>query len=208
MVIDRNSRNGALPVDRVTLGDNHELSMQIASAFNKAGVITLMGRYPLRYASAVIRSMAFFLGWPSAMRVDDENTNFARAALGLWPTSDSLSSSLGWDVTNKEFTPATYSGGAWLGSTLRRALPVYEWLLRLGSLSAIGLLCLGVIRRLPKILAVSSIPLSFLFLHSLTALPANRYAFPVYPLLLANLVLILSLFAPRKQTVLQTEVDN
>jgi hypothetical protein len=207
-VIDRNSRNGALPVDGVALGDSHELSMRIASAFNKAGVISLIGRYPLRYTSAVIRSMAFFLGWPSEIRVDDENTNFARAALGLWPPSVSLSSSLGWDVTNKKLTPGTYSGDAWLGSTLSKVLPVYEWLLRLGSLAAIGLLCLGVIRRLPTILAVSSIPLSFLFLHSLTALPANRYAFPVYPLLLANLVLILSLFARRKRAVLQTEVGN
>jgi hypothetical protein len=207
-VIDRNSRNGVLPVDGVALGDSHELSVRIASAFNKAGVIRLIGRYPLRYTSAVIRSMAFFLGWPSAIRVDDENTNFARAALGLWPPSDSLSSSLGWDVANKKLTPGTYSGGAWLGSTLTRVLPVYEWLLRSGSLAAIGLLCLGVIRRLPKILAVSSIPLSFLFLHALTALPADRYAFPVYPLLLANLVLIVSLFAPRKRAVLRTEGDN
>jgi hypothetical protein len=198
-VIDRNSRNSALPVDGVPLGDSHELSTRIATAFNNAGVIRLIGRYPLRYTSAVIRSMAFFLGWPSSIRVDDENTNFARAALDLWPPSDSLSSSLGWDLTNKKLIPGTYSGGAWLGSTLKRVFPIYEWLLRLGSLAAIGLLCLGVIRKLPIVLAVSAIPLAFLFLHALTVLPADRYAFPTYPLLLANLVLCFSVFISRNK---------
>ena len=139
-VIDRNSRNGALPVDGVALGDSHELSMRIASAFNKAGVIRLIGRYPLRYTSAVIRSMAFFLGWPSPIRVDDENANFARAALGLWPPSDSLSSSLGWDMTNKKLIPGIYSGGAWLGSTLSGLSRCMNGCCGLGSLAAIGLL--------------------------------------------------------------------
>lgn len=197
-VIDRNSRNGSLPVDGVALGDSYQLSLRIVSAFHEVGVVRLIERYPLRYASAVIRSMAFYLGWPSPIRVDDESTNFARAALGLWPPSDGLSSALGWDLTFKKLVPGTYSGGAWLGSTLNKTLPAYEWLVRMGSLAAIGLFCLGVIRKNPMLLAVSSIPLSFLFLHALTALPAARYAFPAYPLLLANLVLCFSAFRSRK----------
>jgi 4-amino-4-deoxy-L-arabinose transferase-like glycosyltransferase len=196
-VIDRNSRNGSLPVDGVALGDSYELSRRIVSAFHEAGVIRLIERYPLRYTSAVIRSMAFYLGWPSPIRIDDESTNFARAVLGLWPSSDGLSSALGWDLTFKKLIPGTYSGGAWLGSTLNRALPAYEWLVRMGSLAAIGLFCLGVIRKKSMLLAVSSIPLSFLFLHALTALPAARYAFPAYPLLLANLVLCFNAFRSR-----------
>lgn len=196
-VIDRNSRNGSLPVDGVALGDSYELSRRIVSAFHQAGVIRLIERYPLRYVSAVIRSMAFYLGWPSPIRVDDESTNFTRATLGLWPPSHGLSSALGWDLSFKNLIPGTYSGGAWLGSTLNRTVPAYEWLVRMGSLAAIGLFCLGVIRKNPMLIAVSSIPLSFLFLHALTALPAARYAFPAYPLLLANLVLCFSAFRSR-----------
>ena len=198
-VVDRNSRNGALPVDGVALGDSYELSIRIASVFHKAGVTRLIERYPLRYVSAVARSIAFFLGWPSPIRVDDESTNFARAALTLWPPNDDLSSALGWNLAYKNLIPGRYSGGAWLGSTLSRSFSVYEWLVRLGSLAAIGLLCLGAIRKMPMLLVVSSIPLSFLFLHALTVLPAARYAFPAYPLLFANLVLCFSFFTSRKQ---------
>ena len=75
------------------------------------------------------------------------------------------------------------------------------WMARVASLATIALSCIGIIRKIPLLLAISSIPLLFLFLHAVTVLTEVRYAFLAYHLLFGNSVVLVSLFTSRKYPI-------
>ncbi len=77
-----------------------------------------------------------------------------------------------------------------LARGLHFVAPVFDVLVFLGVIASLLLLPLGVYRRDPAILAFTLLPLAFLALHALVLSSQDRMAVPVWPVMLANLVLL------------------
>ncbi len=191
-VIKEDSRNGRLPLDGLSIVGRMSLLERMGDVFRRVGLIRLIRKYPLRYSEGVAKSMLFFLGVPHH-GPDDENWNFSRAIFGQWPSSEELDGALGWDRSLVQFRPVSYSGGGSLGRLLNSLLPWYSFIVLVSSIVSIGWLFLSIKRVNAVAFAITVIPLAFLLLHSFTLMAAARYGFPVYPLMMANLVTALSL---------------
>ncbi len=196
--IREETKHGRLPIDGLSIaGSNDILLHKMFVLYSKAGCLRLIARYPLRYATGAIKSMIYFLGVPDHNRVDDENWFFSRYVFTLWPASDSLDKSLFWDPKLVQFTPPPYGGGALLGKIFLKLMHLYTWLVLAGSLLSIGWLAIAIRRADPVAFTLTAIPLAFLLLHALTLMAADRYGFPVYPMMLANLVIVIAAASER-----------
>lgn len=188
--IQQDSVHGRLPLDGVTIGGHQALMEKYIRTLSTVGAGRLIRKYPLRYFVRAVKSMIFFLGVPDH-RVDDENWNFSHAVFTLWPPTQSMDRALGWDGKFAQFAPRSYRGGAWTGRLFDGLLPVYTWVVLASSLISLGWMVVSIKQANPIGLTLTLIPFAFLFLHALTLQAADRYAFPVYPLILANLVVVL-----------------
>ena len=190
--IQHDSVRGKLPLDGVTIGNHAKLMDDYIRAVSAAGVARMIRRYPVRYAVRVFKSFIFFLGVPDH-RVDDENWNFSRAVFDLWPGDENFEQTLGWVPSLTQFAPQHYGGGALVGKFFGGLMPVYTWLVLFCSIVSLGWMLVSLFQADSVGLALTAIPFALLFLHALTLQAADRYAFPVYPLMLANLVVIIRL---------------
>jgi hypothetical protein len=191
-VVERESANGGLPMAGLSAYDNMELMSQVAGVATQIGVVRLIREHPYGYLCGVARSMIFFLGVPG-YEGDDENGRFSHFVFVLWPAGVSLDAVPGWDRNLASLAPPPHTGNGLVGGLFDLLLPIYVWLVL--AASAVTLICLAisVVRADPVMMAVTGLPVVFLFLHSLTLFNMDRYAFPVYPILLANLVVATSL---------------
>lgn len=189
--VRQNSRDGRLSLDGIATGDAEKLSHDMADVIQRAGPMRVIRKYPLRYTEGVFRSMIFFLGVPGDRRVDDENGNFSHYVFTLWPPGATLDAVLGWERSLVQFTPPPYKPGL-DGQILTALSSPYKWLVLIAAMVSIGWLVFGVIRPSPFVIALAAIPLALIFLHALTLFAEGRYALPVYPLFLVNLILVIS----------------
>ena len=190
--IEHDLVNGRLPLDGVTIGGHTELLNKIRPLFVHAGVWHLIQKYPVRYLEGIAKSMIFFLGVPDH-RVDDENWNFSHAVFILWPQSDSLDQTIGWDPKFVQFTPQPYKGGGFVGKMFDRLLHVYTWIVLASCMASFIWMIVSLKQADAVGLTLTAIPFALLLLHALTLQAADRYALPVYPLMLANVVIIIRL---------------
>jgi len=208
--IEHDSVNGRLPLDGVTIGGYTELLNKMRSLFANAGVWGLIGRHPLRYVEGVAKSMVFFLGVPDH-RVDDENWNFSHAVFTLWPATDTLDRMIGWDPKFVQFAPNPYGGGALVGRLFAHLLHGYTWLVLAASIASFIWMMVSLKEAEPIGLTLTAIPFTLLLVHALTLQAADRYALPVYPVMLANFVVIVQLmllgFVRKRSIVAHREAD-
>jgi hypothetical protein len=190
--IEHDLVNGRLPLDGVTIGGHSELLNKIRPLFVRAGVWHLIQKHPLRYVEGVAKSMIFFLGVPDH-RVDDENWNFSGTVFAFWPRSDTMDQTIGWDPKLVQFTARPYNGGAFVGKMFDRLLPVYTWIVLASSMASFIWMMVSLKHADAVGLTLTAIPFALLLLHALTLQAADRYALPIYPLMLANLVIIIRL---------------
>ena len=186
--IEHDLRNGHLPLDGVTIGYHDALINRVIQALHAAGIRKQIVRYPVRYLVRIVKCTIFFMGVPDH-RVDDENWWFAYYVFGLSPPGEALDKALGWDTKLIQFAPPP-SGGAHLGTFVKALMPLYVWIVLASSIVSVGWLAFSIKMLDPVGLTLTSIPFALMVLHSLPLMAADRYAFPVYPLILANLVLI------------------
>lgn len=187
--IQEDSVNGHLPLDGVTIGHHQALLHRVMDLLVNAGVGNVARKYPGRYASRVAKAFLFFLGLPDH-RIDDENWNFSHAVFRMWPPMDRLDRQLGWDARWLEFNPQVYTGGAAVGRSLDDLLPLYTWAVLMASCISFAWFVVSVVRVNAIGITLTAIPFAFLFLHALTLQADDRYAFPVYPIMLANVVML------------------
>ncbi len=190
--IEHDSINGRLPLDGVTIGFHEALINRILPLLTREGIARLILRHPFRYLEGVAKSMIFFLGVPDH-RVDDENWNFSHSVFVLWPSAESLDRMLGWDAKFLQFAPRPYGGGAFVGRILDDLLPVYTWVVLGASMASFVWMIVSIKLADPIGFTLTAIPFALLFVHALTLMAADRYAFPVYPLMLANLIMTIRL---------------
>ncbi len=190
--IEHDSINGRLPLDGVTIGSHEALINRMIPLFTREGVGRLIRRHPLRYLEGVAKSMIFFLGVPDH-RVDDENWNFSHSVFTLWPSAESLDRMLGWDTKFVQFAPRPYGGGAMVGRILDGLMPVYTWVVLAASMASLVWMVVSIKFADPIGFALTAIPFALLFVHALTLMASDRYALPVYPLMLANLMMMIRL---------------
>jgi 4-amino-4-deoxy-L-arabinose transferase-like glycosyltransferase len=190
--IEHDVVNGRLPLDGVTIGGHTELLNKIRPLFARAGVWRLIRRHPFRYVEGVAKSMIFFLGVPDH-RVDDENWNFSHAVFTVWPATDTLDRSVGWDPKFVQFAPKAYVGGAFVGKAFDALMPVYTWLVLASTIVSFIWMVVSLKQGETIGLALTAIPFALLLVHALTLQAADRYALPVYPLMLANFVVLIRL---------------
>ncbi len=171
----------------------HEFLKQLHQAYLRAGIGRLVLQYPGRYIAGVLRSFIYFLGVPHH-RGDDENWNFSRFVFLAWPQTATFENVPNWiPEYNAQFQPQHYGGGAALGTLLLQLLSLYVPLVLVCSVVSLCWLVVAIRQGNGVVFALTAIPLALIALHALTMMSAGRYAFPIYPLMLANTVTLLGL---------------
>jgi hypothetical protein len=150
--------------------------------------VKLICTHPVRYIAAVSRAFVYFLGIQHH-RVDDENWSFGYFVFRTWPVGQDFEHLPGWIAQyNQQFAPQHYSGDAALSSFFRFLFNPYAAVVLLGSVVSLWWMLISLKQGDGIPFCLTGIPLSFLLLHALTMMSAARYAFPVYPIVLGNLV--------------------
>ena len=205
--IARDLVNGRLPPGGVGGGGRYELRQKFYKIFEHLPFAALIRRYPARYISGAARAILFYLAVPHHGG-DYENAAFSHYVFWLWPSTDSLEHSLGWEVKEPELAPLPFGGGALIGRWLDKINPAYIWLVFASSI--LSLLWFGVSLKQGDAvgLTLTGLPLAFLLMHALTLETIDRYGFPAYPMLLANAVIVFAKLLLRKKSVGPSVVDE
>ena len=93
----------------------------------------------------------------------------------------------------KQFEPKPYGGGSFFGRLFGALGPLYIGFVLVSSLVSAWWFLASVKGGNTTGLVMAGLPLAFLFLHALTMMGASRYAFPVYPQMIANSITLASL---------------
>jgi hypothetical protein len=194
-IIKEDTGGKALPLDGLSIVGEGRLAYlkRLSKLYIGTGLLKLIRKHPVRYIGGVCRSFVYLLGVPHH-RGDDENWSFSYWVFEVWPAGLDFEHTLGWiPEYSKQFAAQQYTGGAALGRALRGLSVAYIPLLLAGSITTLWWFAVSVQQCDAVPFAISSVPLSFVLLHSLTLMAASRYAFPVYPILLANFIALTAL---------------
>jgi|GEM_PF-1198521 len=167
---------------------------------NESGSVffRLILKSPRRYLGGITRSMLLFAGYPG---MESENNSLRDQVIQNPPGAKFNDG----PPESKPLISAALvqkSGPSFVASFLCTLAPVYNLILFFGSIVTFVALAAGVWRLDYKILAFSALPLAFMVIHALLMLSVDRFVFPVYPLLLANLILLPDLvFVSHARTV-------
>jgi hypothetical protein len=150
---------------------------------------------PQRYLKRVIATVLYFTGFPG---LESENRAFADMVLSddtgskLWPGPESIRQDIERDFSRP-------GGKTFSLPILLRWLNLFFSVLTItGWVATVFIFIVGLLKRDTKLLAFSTIPLAFSFMHALTLMANDRVIMPVHPFVLVNLVLALTiLFRPR-----------
>jgi len=146
-------------------------------------------RYPSRYFQALGRTLVVFAGAKAQY-----NENRSSTSRILSPENISVNRSqengppdttppIRADLTQST-KPSAISGFLW------NLAPAYYGLVQLGSLiSLLGLIC-GLILRERSIIIITVVPLVYLFFAAVLLVSIDRFAFPAYPAIIANVFLV------------------
>ena len=145
-------------------------------------------RYPGRYFQALGRTLVLFAGAKAQSNENHPSTRIVLSPENHWISRQAdgppdITPPIRADLT--QYTkPNAISGFLW---TLA---PAYYWLVQLGSLiSLLGLIC-GLILRERSIVIITVVPLVYLFFAAVLLVSIDRYAFPAYPAIIANIFLV------------------
>ncbi len=193
-IIRQDAPQGRLPLDGLSIAgeDRPQFIKHLSAIYIQAGLLRLIATHPGRYLAGVIRTFIYFLGVPHH-RPDDENWHFSQYVFQLWPLDQNFQHVPGWISSLKQFEPKLYGGGAFIGKLFGVLGPLYTGFVLLSSLVSSWWFVAAFRGGNARGLIMAGIPLAFLFLHSLTMMAAARYAFPVYPLMMANCITLASL---------------
>ncbi len=185
---------GRLPLDGLSIVGQERFNFikRISAIYIQAGPLKLITKYPGRYVAGVIRSFIYFLGVPHH-RLDDENWHFSQYVFQLWPPEYNFQHLPGWIGSLKQFEPKPYGGGGFVGRFFSALGPLYIGLVLLSSFASCWWFVTALRGGNVRGLIMAGIPLAFLSLHALTMMAAARYAFPTYPLMMANSITLVSL---------------
>ncbi len=193
-IIQQDIPRGGLPLDGLSIvGEGrHAFLKRLSAVYIQEGLIKLILAHPARYAAGVTRAFIYFLGVPHH-RPDDENWHFSQYVFQTWPPDESFQHMPGWISELKQFEPKRYEGGAFTGKLFGLLGPLYIPFVLLSSLLSVWWFFAALREGNATGVVMAGVPLAFLFLHALTMMAAARYAFPVYPLMIANGVTLTSL---------------
>lgn len=190
--------NGRLDVGGVRSGVALEVwaamppaQLQAAGALFRRMVL----QHPVRYLKGVVRTVLLFAGVPA---LESENALFKDAVLhapgsNIFPGPARLEEAIGKQFSQTRRAPV-------IGRLLQFIDPLYEVLIFFGFALAASAALVGIVRTDLPLLAFSLVPGAFLAMHALLLLSLDRYAFPVYPVLLFGLAFLpLRMFHRRPQ---------
>jgi len=142
---------------------------------------------PLRYVKGVVRTTLYF-GGVSAH--SDENRGFTNAVITtaadgskVYCFTHPLENVLKERLYQK-------TGRSLVGRVLNRLIPFYDLMILAGVISTLVVFCIGLRRMDARVLAFAALPLAHSAMFVLILLSADRYAFPAYPIALANLCVL------------------
>jgi len=188
--IKDSSPDGVLDASGLTQGSFVQFQWQFMSAHGgdaDSVFLDSIQRYPGRYATSVLRCLVYFMGRDS---LDDDNIRSARAIFDKGAIGSCLE---GKDHPNYLIEVQYFrreTGRSILAKVLNKLIFPFRWLVVIGSaLTCFGFI-LAIVRKDILLLTFSVVPLFYLLLHSLLLLSVNRYAIPVQPLILVNLLLV------------------
>jgi hypothetical protein len=139
-----------------------------------------------RYLGGVFRTMLYLSGFPSR---ESENADNERWILQP-PSRAKISSRVRpWDHTIFPYfdSPASRS---LLGNFVYSLRHVYAFMIMIGSLIALVAFVMACIRRHARMMAFFGLPWLLIGMHAVMLLSIDRYAFPVYPVLLAGIFVL------------------
>lgn len=192
-IIQQDAPMGRLPLDGLSIVGEGRFAFikRLSAVYIQTGLMKLIAAHPGRYVAGVTRAFIHFLGVPHHVP-DDENWQFSGYVFQLWSSDQSFPHTPGWISGLKQFKPKPYGGGAFIGRFFGVLGPLYIPFVLLCSIVSLWWFFAALRGGNATGLVMAGIPLAFLLLHSLTMMAAARYAFPVYPLMIANCVTLAS----------------
>lgn len=194
-IIRQDAPDGKLPLDGLFLvgKGRSQFIKQLSAVYIQAGLLKLIAVHPGRYLAGVIRTFIYFLGFSQRHVPDDENSHFSQSLFQLWPPEQNFQHLSDWVGGLKQFAPKVYVGGGFVGKLFGALEPIYLGFVLLSSLISCWWFVAALRGGNARGLIMAGIPLALLLLHSLMMMAASRYAFPVYPLMMANCITLASL---------------
>ncbi len=188
-VIDRALVNGHLPLDGLG-GGSQNISAQRSSHFLSGwDFIRQVRLHPVRYAKGVGRTVLLFCGLPGHNCV--ENKLFLSLVTPTAANAPSMIFMLppSIDAEWREKL-AQRTGVSEINRVVALLDPVYDVLVFIGMLMTFAGFFVGLYRGDWRLLSVTAPALAFIGMYALVLLSADRYAFPVYAIALANLIYV------------------
>ena len=186
-IIQEDIPNGRMPLDGLSIVGEGRFAFlkRLSAVYIQAGLTKLILAHPKRYFLGVTRTFVHFLGVPHHV-ADDENWQFSGIVFQIWPATQNFHNVPGWMSDLTQFEPRSYGGGGFVGKLFGALGPPYTGLVLLSSVLSLWWFLVSLKEGNTTGLVMAGVPLAFLFLHALTMMGASRYAFPVYPQMIAN----------------------
>ena len=155
---------------------------------------SLARRYPERYLAGLFRTILFFSGFPGSEsdnriyrdQVFSTTVNGAKISDGPEPLRGRIAAQFGQSTT-----PSVLLHG------LRMLFAPYDLLLILAAFTtAAGFVCALILRH-AAIFVLTALPLVYLLSYAVSLVSIDRFMLPVYPIMLANLIVLPVLVARR-----------
>jgi hypothetical protein len=141
--------------------------------------------YPHRYSSGICRTLLLFAGFKP---VESDNRIYRDQVLHPTFTGSKISDGPEPLRTriHEQFSQDTTDSLA--AMFLRHAIPVYDVLLILASFVTVGGFAAGVVLRERRLILLCGIPLIYVMNYAVLLMAIDRFAVPIYPLVLSNLL--------------------
>lgn len=150
-------------------------------------LLHIIRRNPLGYLGAVGRTLLLYGG---AGAVESENSRHRTMVLDLRPVVGRFDGVPGDKLERVRSDFGFPARESKLRRVIRALAGPYDWLVALACLVTVGGLAAAVVLRHPQLATLCGAPVFFVIPAALTLASVDRYAFPTYPLALANLVLV------------------
>ena len=152
-------------------------------------------KYPDRYVSGVVRTLVFLSGVPGA---ESQGRVWGCVPFSLGPNVIPSRLPLFEQVAREFARPPSCS---FLTRLLSELAPLYQgWLIAAHAITLAGIV-LALARRDLPLLACCVVPFAYVLPYVLLLDSLDRYAVPVYPIVLANSIMILTSCAPYLATI-------
>jgi hypothetical protein len=180
-------KNGRLPITGLSDGAEYAPLGAISNYGPVAESIFVhaIWRYPKAYLGGVERNLLLYVG---GARDESDSAAFLAALLSGKDGAKIYSGPVGFPPLGGGFEQKT--GTSLVRSGFAAIASPYDFLVFLGVVATVAMLVLGLLRIDVQALALASIPFAFLLLNAILLSSQDRMAFPVFPLLLVNLVVL------------------